>query len=393
MKTTKKIFLIALLAVLSLPTTFAQTTKVQKIREAEKKPLPTEKKVGGIWKYVQLGSRRQTKSGWTFDGKKYENTLRDFTEEELYDDIVSTSQYRDCQRKYPDEIIRIRNLKWPVELLDAIEEDPSNADMYSYYFFKRCIYEADFYIIPEGVLHNTINKALENIREGSRLAIDQIKVEENEDKEELKDMIVEHLLDKGYKVVAKEYLEKLYEEQQAQKSGIYNDRTTVKENNFSAVGFYISIRKNKTNTYVQVVNVSTGEYEGVSDMSESQDKLTQNLSQAVNKGLSNVNEGCRIAIDQVSVLSNVDKEELKQRIIKVLLDKGYRVIAKEYMEKLYEDQKGQQSGIYNEKTLVQENNFSAVGYYLNAKLTDNTLRIQVVNVSTGEYEGNTTIKF
>ena len=393
MKTTKRIFLIALLAVLSLPTTFAQTTKVQKIREAEKKPLPTEKKVGGIWKYVSLGSQRQTKSGWTFNDKTYENTLRDFTEEELYDDIVSTSQYRDCQRKYPDEIIRIRNLKWPVELLDAIEENPRNADMYSYYFFKRCIYEADFYIIPEGVLNNTINKALENIREGSRLAIDQIKVEENEDKEELKDMIVEHLLDKGYKVVAKEYLEKLYEEQQAQKSGIYNDRTTVKENNFSAVGFYISIRKNKTNTYVQVVNVSTGEYEGVSDMSESQDKLTQNLSQAVNKGLSNVNEGCRIAIDQVSVLSNVDKEELKQRIIKVLLDKGYRVIAKEYMEKLYEDQKGQQSGIYNEKTLVQENNFSAVGYYLNAKLTDNTLRIQVVNVSTGEYEGNTTIKF
>lgn len=112
----------------------------------------------------------------------------------------------------------------------------------------------------EDVLSKTMNKALQNIREGSRLALDQIKIT-NGDKEEFKDHIIEILLDNGYKIVAKDYLDKLYEEQQAQQSGIYNDRTTVQENNFSAVGYYINVKKSDTSIKVQIINVSTGEYE------------------------------------------------------------------------------------------------------------------------------------
>jgi UDP-glucose 6-dehydrogenase len=112
----------------------------------------------------------------------------------------------------------------------------------------------------EDMLFKAIQKALQNIREGSRLALDQIKIA-NEDKEDFKDQIVEILLDEGYKVVAKDYLEKLYEEQKAQQSGIYNERTTVQENNFSAVGYYINVKQTETAIKVQVINVSTGEYE------------------------------------------------------------------------------------------------------------------------------------
>ena len=35
----------------------------------------------------------------------------------------------------------------------------------------------------------------------------------------------------------------------------------------------------------------------------------------------------------------------------------------------------------------------AVGYYINVKVTETSLRVQVVNVSTGEYEGNATVNF
>ena len=77
----------------------------------------------------------------------------------------------------------------------------------------------------------------------------------------------------------------------------------------------------------------------------------------------------------------------------MLLDKGYRVVAKDYLEKLYEEQEAQQSGIYNERTTVQENNFSGVGYYINVNVTETFVRVQVVNVSTGEYEGNATVNF
>ena len=119
----------------------------------------------------------------------------------------------------------------------------------------------------------------------------------------------------------------------------------------------------------------------------------ESLSQALNKALRNVREGSRMAIDQVTVPYSMDKETLKDQLLDVLLDKGYKVIAKEYLEKLYEEQEAQQSGIYNENTTVQDNNFSAVGYYINVKVTETSLRVQVVNVSTGEYEGNATVNF
>ena len=119
----------------------------------------------------------------------------------------------------------------------------------------------------------------------------------------------------------------------------------------------------------------------------------ESLSQALNKALRNVREGSRMAIDQVTVISSMDRETLKDQLLDVLLDKGYRVVAKDYLEKLYEEQEAQQSGIYNDKTTVQENNFSAVGYYINVKVTETSLRVQVVNVSTGEYEGNATVNF
>lgn len=125
--------------------------------------------------------------------------------------------------------------------------------------------------------------------------------------------------------------------------------------------------------------------------------MKQNLNKAFDKALMNIREGSRFSIDNVTVsgdiTADVNKEDVKDGVIDVLLDKGYKVVAKEYLERLYQEQQTQQSGIYNENTVVQENNLSAVGYFLNIKITDESLRVQVVNVSTGEYEGNATIAF
>ena len=126
---------------------------------------------------------------------------------------------------------------------------------------------------------------------------------------------------------------------------------------------------------------------------QSAPKQTENpLSKAIDKALMEVREGSRIAIDQIRVTSGINKEDYKDEVVEILLDKGFKVVAKDYLERLYEEQQSQQSGIYNEKTTVKENNLSAVGYYLNVKLTETALRVQVVNVSTGEYEGNVTVK-
>ena len=123
--------------------------------------------------------------------------------------------------------------------------------------------------------------------------------------------------------------------------------------------------------------------------------IKESFSLALEKSFRNIPEGSRMAIDIVTVASGIgiDKATVKDMVVDVLLDKDYKVVAKEYLEKLYNEQQQQQSGIYNDRTTVQENNFSAVGYYINVKVTETSLRLQVINVSTGEYESNTTVNF
>ena len=69
------------------------------------------------------------------------------------------------------------------------------------------------------------------------------------------------------------------------------------------------------------------------------------------------------------------------------------MVAKEQIEKLYKEQQGQQSGIYDSETTVKGNNFKAIGYYISVLITEEYVQVQVVNVSTGEYDGNAIINF
>lgn len=119
--------------------------------------------------------------------------------------------------------------------------------------------------------------------------------------------------------------------------------------------------------------------------------LSQKLYDAITKATKDIEEGNRFALDNISVKDdNVDKEKTKGEIVDLLLKKGYKVVAKEHLAKLYKEQQGQQSGIYNEETIVESNKFTAVGYYLNVRITEEYVQVQVVNVSTGEFEGNVT---
>lgn len=117
----------------------------------------------------------------------------------------------------------------------------------------------------------------------------------------------------------------------------------------------------------------------------------QKLVEATNKATREIEDGSRFAIDKITITDGkTDKESTKGQVVDLLIGKGYKVIAKEKLEKLYKEQQGQQSGIYNEETTVKGNNFSAVGYFISVRITDEYVQVQVVNVSTGEFEGNVT---
>ena len=119
--------------------------------------------------------------------------------------------------------------------------------------------------------------------------------------------------------------------------------------------------------------------------------VSQKLYDAIDKATKDIEEGNRFALDKVTITDrSIDKEKTKGQIVNMLLDKGYKVVAKESLEKLYKEQQGQQSGIYNEETVVEGNKFTAVGYYVIVRVTEEYVQVQVVNVSTGEFEGNVT---
>jgi hypothetical protein len=121
--------------------------------------------------------------------------------------------------------------------------------------------------------------------------------------------------------------------------------------------------------------------------------LNETLVKVVDKAMSKVRAGSRLAIDQVSVTgSELKRETVNDQLIDVLLDNGYKVVAKEYLERLKEEQEQQMRG-HNEKTTAQTENFSGIGYFLNVKVNEKSIRVQVINVSTGEYEGNATVVF
>lgn len=119
--------------------------------------------------------------------------------------------------------------------------------------------------------------------------------------------------------------------------------------------------------------------------------VSQKLYDAIDKATKEIEEGNRFALDKVTITDrSIDKEKTKGQIVDMLLDKGYKVVAKESLEKLYKEQQGQQSGIYNDETVVGMGKFTAVGYYLTVRITEEYVQIQVVNVTTGEFEGNVT---
>ena len=171
-----------------------------------------------------------------FEGREDKSKGIYYSDEQLYYKLMSAAYMQ-----YGESNIKFKNFFTSINEDVIVEYRYTNGVVWGKDVKRTYVVSASVYAIrTEPIvtsstssvtpLNQALTKALQDIREGSRLALDQIRTT-NGDKEDFKDQVVEILLDEGYKVVAKDYLEKLYEEQKAQLSGIYNDRTIVKEKN------------------------------------------------------------------------------------------------------------------------------------------------------------------
>lgn len=261
MKKVTKIFMAMLLVSISV-TTLAQTKAQNETLKDYKQPPQKTEQVIGIITDECYGGYKFIRSFWNSKLKIQESEYFDgtekYTEEQLLEKLMKKAENK-YKESYPK--FALRNFKWEREDKRGTRTDGANETKYTYKY-SASVVVVDPKEEANEKLSSAIDKALRNVREGSRIAIDQVTVWSGINRDDYKDQLIDVLLDKGYKVVAKDYLEKLYEEQQKQQSGIYNDRTTVQENNFSAVGYFINVKVTETSLRVQVVNVSTGEYEG-----------------------------------------------------------------------------------------------------------------------------------
>lgn len=122
------------------------------------------------------------------------------------------------------------------------------------------------------------------------------------------------------------------------------------------------------------------------------DAVMQKVYEAIGKATREIDEGNYFALDRLNIVDGqTDRQLEKSNIIDYLIGRGYKVVAKEYLLKLKEEIDGQGSGLYNPNTTVKPNNFSAVGYFLSVRVDYSYVQVEVVNVSTGEYEGNVTV--
>lgn len=117
------------------------------------------------------------------------------------------------------------------------------------------------------------------------------------------------------------------------------------------------------------------------------------IEKAINKAMEPIGSGARIAINTIVTGDGLNRDQIKDIILDALLESNYKVVAKEYLEKLKEEIEEQQSGEYNTRTTVKTDNFSAVGYFIDVKIKNNVARVYLINVSTGEYASTANQEF
>lgn len=191
--------------------------------------------------------------------------------------------------------------------------------------------------------------------------------------------------------------------QQAQRS--YGSDIILKNFNWSKREDPLELSDNRvTTSYVYSMSADVYRYVDIPDPVVAQPvrepvketpKIDESLAieKAINKAMEPISSGSRIAINTIATGGGLNRDQIKDIILDSLLEINYKVVAKEYLEKLKEEIEEQQSGEYNNRTTVKTDNFSAVGYFIDVKIKNNVARVYLINVSTGEYASTANQEF
>ena len=166
----------------------------------------------------------------------------------------------------------------------------------------------------------------------------------------------------------------------------YSQRKEVKELTYNALVYYVYSTRADVYRVVDVPDPTPVVVTPPAPAKE-EEKVSETsaVEKAISKALELISPGSRVAINTITTSAGLNRDQVKDILLDVLIDGSYKVVAKEYLERLKEELEEQQSGDYNDRTLVKAENFTAVGYFIDVKIKDKMARVYIINVSTGEY--------
>jgi hypothetical protein len=123
------------------------------------------------------------------------------------------------------------------------------------------------------------------------------------------------------------------------------------------------------------------------------ESIFKTLETVMNKALNGVPDKSRVAVVDVISHNRSIKNTIEDFVEEILLEKGFRPVDRKDLDKAREEQALQYNGEFDEKTWSEIGKFAGAAYVLTVRSDENSIRVRVLNTTTGEVAGNATQRF
>jgi len=216
------------------------------------------------------------------------------------------------------------------------------------------------------------------------------------------------LVNQGFRVVDRGQLDRIRQEQGIQASWEVDDRTAVNIGRLAGAEYLITIRADgqggltrlrwrilSTQTAL-VTGVASVPYQGTSSRGTVL-SLENALTSAIDQATTKVTKDTRIAVVQITTTNTSHRDYVMGESGHILVNKGFRVVNRNEIDRIRNEQRIQYSGEVDDKTTVDIGKLAGAKYIITGRIdgTGNLqrLRLRVLDTETAEVVGVSSVRF
>jgi len=258
----------------------------------------------------------------------------------------------------------------------------------------------------EDAIPLAIRDAITKVPPKSRLAI--VDVSANPYNDFIRGEAEYNLFEQGYTVIDRSQLDNIRKEVAIQYSGEVDDNTAVSIGKLAGADYLISIRSDgqggltrlrwrilDTQT-ARVAGVASIPYEGIG-AKPGLPSLKEALVNAIEQATSHLNKEFRIAIAQITMANNTDREYLFNESEFVLINSGFRVVDRSQLDRIRHEQRYQLSEEVDDNTAIEIGKFAGARYIMTGRVDGidylRRLRLRILDTQTAEVVGVSSTRY